>query len=175
MTKSDLVRKHITEFPNVKSKKERARMLAGLYPEVFDDLEDARRSVRYATGSAGEKDRKGISDPEQTKFFYNGFEKWAEQNLNTELRPWDEPFIIPTSIKQLNIIADLHSVHMDASIMTAFLRSTKDKEAVLLNGDLVDSESLSRHLKGHDVIKYEVELDMKKRKPPKIRGLLERD
>jgi hypothetical protein len=157
MTKADLVRKHITEFPNVKSKKERARMLAELYPDIFEDGEGARRIVRAVTGSSGEQNRKHTAEK---RFFYNGFEKWAEQNLNTEQRPWDEPFVIPSSIKQLNIIADLHSVHLDHKVLELFLRSTKDKEAVLLNGDLMDSESLSRHLIGHNVVAYETEIEI---------------
>ncbi len=160
MTKSDLVRKHITEFPNVKSKKERARMLVELYPEMFKDVEDARSHLRRVTGSNGDTNRKNMPNPKLQKFFYNGFEKWAEQNLNTEQRPWDEPFIIPSSISELSIIADGHSKHLDHNVMKLFLRTTKVKKAVLFNGDLMDSESLSRHLKGHNVIEYEKELEL---------------
>jgi hypothetical protein len=116
--------------------------------------------VRFVTGASGEKRKNSISNPEMVKFFYNGFEKWTNQNLNTELRPWDEPYQIPKGIKRLNIIADLHSVNLNPKVMTAFLKRTSDKEAVLINGDLMDSESLSRHLKGHNVIAYEQELEI---------------
>jgi len=160
MTKSDLVRKFITENPKVKHKKDIARQLCEIHPKEFKTVENARALVRIVTGSSGEAIRKGIKNPKLTKFFYNGFETWAYENLNTELAPWDEPFIIPQSIKKLNIIADLHSVHMDPKVMQRFLKDTKDKEAVLLNGDLMDSESLSRHLKGHNVIEYEKELEI---------------
>ena len=160
MTKRDLVRKFINENPKVKSKKEIARQVLVLYPKVFKDLEKARSSVRGVTGSNGEKERVTLTDPTKTKFFYNGFEKWSEENLNTELAPWDEPFVIPSSIKEMSIIADLHSVHLDYKVMQRFLKSTPNKEAVIINGDLMDSESLSRHIKGHNVIEYEREIEI---------------
>lgn len=160
MTLTDLARKFITDNPEIKSKKEIGRQLFKKYPNKFKSEEYGRTIARKATGSHGEQHREGVIDPDKTKFFYSGFEKWASENLNMELAPWDEPFVIPKSIKQLNIIADLHSVHMDPKVMTAFLKRTKDREAVLLNGDLMDSESLSRHLKGHNVIEYEKEIEL---------------
>lgn len=160
MTKSDLVRKFIIDNPKIRKKRSIAQELFKQDPKLWKSLNNARDLVTYVTGSHGEKLRNDIKNPEHVKFFYNGFEQWAEENLNTELAPWDEPFIIPKSIKQLNIIADLHSVHMDPKVMQRFLKETKDKEAVLLNGDLMDSESLSRHLKGHNVIEYEKEIEI---------------
>ena len=157
---ADLVRKFITENPNVKSKKDMSRQLLVLYPERFKDIEKARECVRGVTGARGEKYRNRTSSPELQKFFYNGFETWATENLNTDPSPWTDPYQIPTGIKQLNIIADLHSVHLDHKVLLKFLRETKDKEAVLINGDLMDSESLSRHLKSHNVIEYERELEI---------------
>lgn len=158
MTQADLIRKFITEN-GFKDKKEIARQMLKKYPEVFKNLESARTRVRAVTGAQGDKHRNQISDPEKTKFFYNGFEKWADENLNTELRPWDTPYQIPAH-KQLNVIADLHSVHLDHKVMSSFLKNTKDKTALLINGDLMDSESLSRHLKGHNLIEYEKELEI---------------
>lgn len=159
MNKSDIVRKAI-EDTGLKSKKALAKYLFEQYPNLFKSKESARMHVRYVTGSAGELRRKDIRDPQKVKFFYNGFESWSKENLNTEIRPWDEPFIIPDSIKVLNIIADLHSVHLCHKTMKDFIKNTKDKKAVLINGDLLDSESLSRHLKGHNLIEYEKELEI---------------
>lgn len=159
MTKTDIVRKFITDNPKIKDKKEIARQVLKLHPE-FGDIDKARSVVRSVTGSNGKHKRKALTDPDLTKFYYNGFEKWANENLNTEPYPWNEPFIIPTSIKELNCIADLHSVHLDWRVMQSFLKKTKNKEALLINGDLLDSESLSRHLKGHNLIEYDKELDL---------------
>ena len=159
MNKADIARKVISET-GLKSKRAIAIHLVENYPDVFSSIESARTIVRYVTGSQGEHRRKEISDPEKVKFFYNGFETWAKENLNEEQRPWDEPFVIPSSIKTLNVIADLHSVHLCHKTMSSFIRNTKDKTAVLLNGDLLDSEALSRHLKTHNVVEYEKELEI---------------
>ena len=156
---SKLIRDYIDENPQVQSKKQIARNILELHPDKFTDLEGARGAVRYVTGAKGEKSRNWV-DKNERKFFYNGFENWAQENLNTELAPWDEPFVIPTSIKQLNIISDLHSVYMDPKVMKSFLKRTTNKEAVLINGDLMDSESLSRHLKSHNLVEYDKELEL---------------
>jgi len=156
--KVDIVRKVLSET-KFKTKKEVARYLFENFPEEFTSIEAARNSVRYAKGACGDKNRK-IKDPKLTKFFYDGFEAWATENLNTDLRPWDDPFVIPNSITTLNVIADLHSVHMDYRVMEKFLKDTKDKTAVLINGDLLDSETLSRHIKQHNLVEYEKEIEI---------------
>ena len=158
MTKRDIVRKFIAEN-KLKSKKQIARELVEQFPSLFNDVESARSTVRVVTGSHGKRHRDEIIDIEKTKFFYNGFETWAKENLNTELRPWDEAFQM-APFKKLNVIADLHSIHLDHKVFEKFLTETTDKEAILVNGDLLDSEALSRHLKGHNVIEYERELEI---------------
>jgi len=159
VTQVDLVREFISKT-KLKKKLNIAKALFKKYPDVFKSVEHARSAVRWTTGSMGEKNRANLSNPEKTKFFYNGFETWATENLNTELRPWDDPFVIPNSITTLNVIADLHSVHMDYRVMEKFLKDTKDKTAVLINGDLLDSETLSRHIKQHNLVEYEKEIEI---------------
>lgn len=159
INKRDVVREFITNNPKFTKKKEIARQVMAQNPGLFKNIENARQCVKEVTGSAGDANRKDISDPKLTKFFYNGFETWAKENLNTELQPWNEPFQIP-KFKQLNIIADIHSVHLDHKALEKFIKTTNDKEALLINGDLLDSESLSRHIKGHNLIAYENELEL---------------
>ncbi|MEY3400448.1 MAG: hypothetical protein RLZZ86_45 [Cyanobacteriota bacterium] len=159
MNKTQLIRDFITKS-KLKSKIAIAKAVFEKYPDKFKSVEDARTLVRYVTGSLGNNLRNDISNPELTKFFYNGFESWAKENLNTELRPWDDPFVIPDSIKVLNVIADLHSIHLDVNTYKAFLNNTKDKTALLINGDLLDSEQLTRHLKSHNAVEYEKELEI---------------
>ena len=156
--KTDFVRSFIKKNKGL-SKKEIARQLYEANPEMFNSIERARDLVRHVSGSKGTKSQIKKNE-EVISYFREGFDKWAKQNLNIEDRPWDEPFIIPDSISVLNVIADLHSVHLDYKVLQQFLKSTKDKTAVLLNGDLMDSESLTRHIKGHNVIEYEKELEI---------------
>lgn len=162
MTKADIIREFITKNPtNAKGanwdKQDLAEELSGIHGgrrEVW------RSAVRRVTGSMGEENRSKIKNPNMLKFFFNGFEKWSAENLNTEERPFDAPFVIPTSIKNLSIINDLHGQYLDDKVMTSFLRRTKDKTAVFINGDLLDSEALSRHLKTHNMIEYDKELEL---------------
>lgn len=158
MTKSEIIREFLSNNPN-RSKKDIGRLLVKEYPDLFKDAETARNAVRYVTGSHGDKKRKAILNSDKAKFFYNGFETWSKENFNHEDRPWDKPFQIP-KFPVLNVIADLHSVYLDTSVLMTFLRKTKDKTALLINGDLMDSESLSRHLKCHNMIEYERELEI---------------
>lgn len=160
MTLRDIARDYITKHPEETSKKNIARQLMKYHPDRFKDMETTRGVVRSVTGSNGQNRRDSITSPELTKFFYNGFEKWATENLNTEIAPWNEPLVIPNSITNLTVIADLHSIHLDHRILQSLLKKVKDKTALLINGDLLDSESLSRHLKGHNLIEYEKELEI---------------
>lgn len=159
MTKNDLVRDYLSKT-KLTSKIGIARELFKKYPNKWKSVEEARTAVRYVTGSLGKKNRELIKDVEKTDFFYNGLEQWAIENINTENEPWHNPYQIPTGIKQLNIIADLHSVHLDYKVLGKFIRETENKEALLINGDLLDSESLSRHIKSHNLVSYEYELEL---------------
>lgn len=156
MSKADIIRKFLAEN-SLRSKKGIARILHEQHPKIFKSIEDARTSVRYVTGRTWDADK--IKDPEKTKFFYNGFDKWSAQNLNIEEKQWNNPFVFP-NFETLNVIADLHSVHLNHKALETFIKTTKDKTAVLVNGDLLDSESLSRHIKGNNVVPYETELEI---------------
>jgi hypothetical protein len=160
MTKRDKIRDFITKHPKLTQKKEIARQYMAAYPRDYKTLESCRIEIRAVTGAAGESHRNKIKNPALTKFFYNGFETWAKENLNTEPEPWKEPFVIPKSIKQLSIIADLHSVNLNTDCLQAFLRASKNKEALIINGDLMDSESLSRHIKSHNLTAYDKEIEI---------------
>jgi hypothetical protein len=154
MTLSDLCREYLQKYPN-KSKRALATLICNNHPDISKNIEAVRTTIRYLTGASGDKARKEV------KFFEkNEYGKWVQAYLNQDQRPWDDPFVIPNSIKQLNIIADIHSIHLDAKVLDQFMRQTKDKTALLINGDLLDSESLSRHMKLHNLVDYEHELDM---------------
>ncbi len=160
-----IVRKFLTERPlnalgKRWEKRDLARELVRLYPNDWKTIDDARSSVRVVLGSCGDKHRVEVKDPEKLRFFFQDFDKWAGENLNTEARPFDEPFVIPTSIKKLSVINDTHGQYLDPKVMISFLRRTKDKTAVFFNGDLMDSEALSRHLKTHNMIDYDKELEL---------------
>lgn len=154
MGTSELARQYLKKYPKL-SKRSIAKIMMDENPGVFKTLESSRSAVRSITGTNGEYNRKRV------RFFEkNEYGEWIQKCLNSEIRPWDNPFIIPDSIKQLNVIADIHSIHLDGKVLDKFIRTTTDKTALLINGDLLDSESLSRHMKLHNVVEYEKELEI---------------
>ncbi len=164
MTKSDIIRKYLDDnFINkgisldVIEKKGLCRVLMVNYPKEFDDIERTRVIVRQVMGQKGKRPRS--EDPEKQKYYGDAFYSWAE-SIDDEERPWDQPFIIPTATNHLTIAADFHSKHCVKAAVEWMLKRTKNKSALLMNGDLLDSESLSRHIKLSNVIDYDRELEM---------------
>lgn len=165
MTKRDFVRDYLEKNYIQKGhsldtieKKGLARILCAKFPDKFSDVEATRLIIRGVMGQHGDVGRKDVG-PKNEKYFGDAFYRWAEQ-LDEEDRPWDSPFIIPSTIKNLVIAADFHSKHCVKKAIEWMLKRTKDKSALLMNGDLLDSESLSRHIKLHKVIDYDKELEM---------------
>jgi len=166
MERCDIVRKYLDDNYVKKGisldtveKKGIARVMMKKHGKLFGDLEKARGVVRRVMGQYGNRERTKITDPEKQKYYGDAFYSWAEE-LDDEVRPWDEPYQIPTALKHLTIVADFHSIHCHKPAMEWFLKRQKDKGAVLVNGDMLDSESLSRHIKLHNVIGYEKEIEM---------------
>lgn len=162
LTKSKQIAEFLTKNPvNALGQKWKNRELAFELMTIYGGtIEKWRTAVRRVRGKHGQRHRDIVANPDKQRFFYEGFEKWADNNLNTEARPFDAPFVIPTSIKKLSIISDLHGQYFNHKVMTSFLRRTKDKKALLLNGDLLDSEALSKHLKTHNLIEYDKEIEL---------------
>lgn len=162
MTKSEILRKYLEENYVGKGisldtieKKSLARVILQKFPKIFRDVEHARHVIRYVMGQQGAFCRKHSEE----KYYGDAFYSWAEQ-LDEEERPWDKPFVIPTSTKHMVIGGDFHSKYCVKKAVEWMLKTTKDKSALLMNGDLLDSESLSRHIKLQNVIDYDKELEM---------------
>jgi hypothetical protein len=164
MTGRDTVRKYLDDnyikkgiSLNTIQKQSLARVLLRKYPKKFDTLETARTAVRAVMGQDGPRNL--VKNPQLEKYYGDAFYAWAEV-IDEEERPWDKPFIIPKATDHLVIAADFHSKHCVKAAVEWMLKRTKDKSALLMNGDLLDSESLSRHIKLHNVLEYDKELEM---------------
>lgn len=159
MTKADRVRDFIEKEGIVNGKllpkRTLARMLNEKYPLIFPTVENARFSVNTVTGKLGKKN-KDISNPELRKFF--DLDQWHSAYTD-QSQVWREPFQIPV-FNKLNVIADIHSVYVSKDALATFLKRVDDKEAILINGDLLDSQSLSRHLKTKNLFSYDHEIEM---------------
>lgn len=106
MTKTDIARKVTQEFINTAisnntsySKHKIAAYIHDLYPDKFNDKEDARKYVRIVTGSMG---RKLASQDKQLAADFALLEQ-PVQELDLK------PFIVPKQYKKALVMSDIHS------------------------------------------------------------------
>jgi predicted phosphodiesterase len=143
MTKTDLARKyrdeHGMEMPTLKL----ARIMYNENNLIFKSVEDARIFLRAIEGKAGNSPGKAIVATHKTE--------------NRPLNPYALPksdeteyksFKL-TGYKRIAVFADLHvPYHSIAAITAALSFCKKDKvDALLLDGDVLDSFQLSRFVK----------------------------
>lgn len=158
MTKSDRIRQLIDENiidGAVPPNRTLARMAHEKWPDIFKSVQSARDIVTAVRGLHGKRLRAQTAHKE-----YFNLKTWHEgyaHNPNDDF--WRTDFEIPV-FDQLTIAADFHSVYVDRGALDTFFKTVKNKEAILINGDLLDSQSLTRHLKTKNTAKYEDEIEM---------------
>lgn len=127
-----------------------ARMLVDKYGDVFEhDIEKARDTVRWITGAN--------SNGRSTKASQISLDSEEKNTSNDEV--WHKPFIIPSGLKEMAVINDIHGHHYDKSAFLAGLSALKGIKTLLINGDLYDFESLTRHLKTKGIKALDYERD----------------
>lgn len=130
---------YLRRFPNT-PKLTLAKKIYSENSTVFSSVEHVRRTVRSYTGSNKDMDLKKYGLEPKT-FDYNPF-KLPESHAD----PF-EPYIINQS-KTL-IISDLHFPYQSNEAITLALNYGLEKEVncILINGDLLDFATISRHEK----------------------------
>jgi predicted phosphodiesterase len=136
MTATEIVIEYCTEFPDVQTLT-LAKKLYKDYPDFFKNLEDCRGKIRYRRGTHGAQHRKDAKDniipftPRLPKSHAESF----------------EPFEVKYS--KILIISDLHFPYQDnKAIELALKYGEKNKmDCILINGDLFDFATISRHEK----------------------------
>ena len=134
MTKSEIVRNAIKDFPDLPNRTI-ARYILFNYGDLFDnDLEKIRDSVRYHVGAKGEHNRQNIK----------------------ELLPKDPNIKIPTTWRKIRtpynlspglwlILADVHFPFHEPQALEAAVKYGQNQKikGTLINGDLQDCASIS--------------------------------
>lgn len=156
MKKLDLAVELIKEKTDKKSgkctlsKKKLGEILHKRYPSAFTSSENARLTVRTATGASGKEKRnkvkirtewKGLSLPEPEKNDYSKF-------LIRESR--------------IGVLSDIHFPYYDKEALNAainYLRKWKP-DCILLNGDIIDCYALSKWEKDPRKRPFSYELKM---------------
>lgn len=123
-----------------------AKIIYRDHPKLFTDVEHARTRIRYYRGHAGKKDRKSAKRHKLLKPIThdtNPFKLPASHAKPTE------GFRLPTSIKKILFLSDLHFPYHNTEAINAAIQEGKKEnvDCVYINGDLLDFYQVSHFLK----------------------------
>lgn len=136
-----------------------ARLLVEADPITWDNVEQARRVIKYITGCNGDEQRRKNTD----KSLHENKEDMKKNiyGLQPELHNDFTPYIIPKSQKKVGVLSDIHLPYQDNEAVTLALDYIKDKECdtIVINGDLIDFYMASRFQRdpGQRDLKYELD------------------
>jgi predicted phosphodiesterase len=136
MTATQIVIDYCTKFEDVPSKTLAKKMYKD-YPDFFKDVEDCRTKIRYRRGSLGGRN---LKDAGENIIPY--VPKLPKSHAETFI-----PFEVNYS--KILILSDLHFPYQDnKAIELALKYGEKNKmDCILINGDLFDFATISRHEK----------------------------
>lgn len=148
---AEIVKTYLKKYPTTPS----LTLAKKIYKEnkkQFNTLESVRTSVRTYRGKAGEKKRRVTKDNE----FFN---QKIQFNLPESHAEHYDPYIISQS--KVLILSDLHFPYQDNTAIRAAINYGKEQKVncILINGDLIDFATISRHEKDwrHRNIAFEFE------------------
>lgn len=127
--------------------------------EVFATLETARSLLRYYSGKCGARHKSMLKDKSiirEEKGLYNPFNLPESKSITREV------FRLPTSVKKVLLLSDIHFPYQDNEAITAALNDGKKEgvDCIFLNGDILDFYQLSFHEKDPRVTPIKDELAM---------------
>jgi len=146
MTKAELVKEYLIKYPNHPDLT-LAKVIHKENPLLWTSLDSVRGMVRKYRGHLGVEHRRWTKD----KQFYK--EKTEERNVWNFFRehePEDvNEFKLPTSLKRVGILSDIHLGYHDTNAIKGALDFFKKREVdcIFLNGDILDFYDLSFHEK----------------------------
>lgn len=138
----EIVKKYLTKFPNTPSQT-LAKKIYSENSSMWTKWETVYSSVRYYRGQSGDVHRKMVQD----KIHFKPEGSRNPFNLPVSHAETYEPVVISQS-KTL-IISDLHFPYQDNDAITLALNYGLEKkvDCILINGDLIDFATISRHEK----------------------------
>lgn len=115
-----------------------ARLMYKENPEVFASVDDARFRIRYYTGSAGDKNRRKMTELR----FINACQPQSQMTVR-------EDFILPRVNNNCLLLPDVHVPYHDVHAVDAALKFGIDKgvNTVIIAGDFMDFYNLSKFQK----------------------------
>ena len=140
--KNKIVREYIVKFPNTPNGG-LARKILKEHPLLFSNTEAIRTMIRSITGSKGIADINKLTDKSLLREKRKSTDYLLPESYANEYTPFE--------IKQsrILIISDLHFPYQDNEAISLALDYGKEKkiDCIILNGDIFDFATISRHEK----------------------------
>ena len=156
INKTEIAKKLIEEFTengiSKYSKKKLAEIAVKRHPDLFKTVDNARLSVRRATGSAGKKERKFAKH----RVEWNGFELPEPEK--------DDFTKVIVNQKRIGVLSDIHFPYYDRVALNEAIKTIINygPDCIILNGDIIDCYHLSSFEKDPKKRSFKYELDMLK-------------
>lgn len=156
INKTEVAKKLIEEFTengiSKYSKKKLAEIAVKRHPDLFKTVDNARLSVRRATGSAGKKERKFTKH----RVEWNGFELPEPEK--------DDFTKVIVNQKRIGVLSDIHFPYYDRVALNEAIKTIINygPDCIILNGDIIDCYHLSSFEKDPKKRSFKYELDMLK-------------
>lgn len=135
-----------------------ARKLYKENPKLYKNVEHCRDFIRTVRGLKGDRLRKSTNNSlfKELSYNYNPFQLPESQTKKRET------FKLPTSVKKVLLLSDLHFPYHDNEAITAALKDgQKEKvDCIFINGDMLDFYQLSFHEKDPRKTSIPDELEM---------------
>ena len=148
MIKSDIAKAFRDKYGMDVPTKKLARMMYEAHPLLFTDVENARGTLRYIEGKAGERIKKIRQD---TKYFMENPRPYNPYSLPPSEEKEYVPYVIEGP-QRIAALFDIHCPYHSIEALTAALEWLKQQEPTMLviGGDFFDFYGLSRFLKDPD-------------------------
>lgn len=144
MTKADAARRLVERMPEAPART-LARRLVTDYPELFPNVENARKSVLYVTGQMGEQARKRAGAANKRTARNSRKAGWKPEFPPSSAEDWRPVELsVPGVVLSLS---DLHVPYHDKKAIDTAIRFVKKKHRVthlVINGDYGDFYRISR-------------------------------
>lgn len=151
---------YLTKHPQATSMAA-ARHLFKKHPMMWSSLDAARTCVRRVRGAQGENSRKTtirVKHCERTPDEIKTCVTWGAMIPEPSRNAWGWK-TLPPGIGKWLILCDIHMPYHDPTALKAALTYGEGCDGVLLNGDNVDSYSLSRFEKDPEARNYDQEIE----------------
>ena len=137
-----------------------AKKVYAEYPLHFENVENARQTLRRIVGLGGKHNRKKALDKSlfrEPTYNYSPFDDIPDSYEETR-----EPYVLPSSVSDILVLSDIHFPYHNAKALRAAIKTGIKKEVncVILNGDILDFYGLSDFAKDPSKPRFKKELEL---------------